>query len=88
MKFLDEIISKNEKRVPKKTDESDKHFVDWNDFNFPSFYPLVHYNPTEVEDKDKQSFVSVSLIDVNVCFDYDCCLLSGVYNHCHLRFSE
>jgi hypothetical protein len=59
MKFLDEIITKHEKRVPKKTDENDKGYVDWNDFNFPSFYPLVHYNPAEVEGSEKQSFVTV-----------------------------
>ena len=60
MKFFDEIILKYERKLPRKTEENADVYIDWTDFNFPSFYPLIHYNPPELKQKDAQDFVSVA----------------------------
>ncbi len=83
MEFLNEIIKKHEKPIPKKTDDGDQKQVDWIDFNFPEFYPLIHYNPAEIKDKEKQDFVSVCLLVADDGPDNDDRLLRSF-----LRYSD
>lgn len=63
MEVFDNWAQKYYKR-PKKiiSKDSDVIKIDWDDFNYPSFYPLFHYNIEEINDKDKdgKAFMSVS----------------------------
>ena len=61
MKFFDEILRKHELKLPRKTEENSDTYVDWTDYNYPSFYPLIHYNPANIKDLEKQKFVDVNL---------------------------
>ena len=55
MKFLDDIMKKNEKKLPKKASEGDTNFVDWQVYTHPTFMPLVHFEE-EFKSEDKKGF--------------------------------
>ena len=59
MNFLDEIIKKYELKVPRRSEENADTYIEWTDYNYPSFFPLIHYNPDEIRDKEKSHFVDV-----------------------------
>ena len=59
MKFFDEIVKKYELKIPRRNEENADSYIDWNDYNYPSFFPLIHYNPDEIRDKEKTYFVDV-----------------------------
>ena len=59
MKFFEEIVIKYERKVPRKTEDTTENYIEWTDYNYPSFYPIIHYKPSEVQEKEKQDFVSV-----------------------------
>ena len=62
MEVFDNWAQKYYKR-PKKivNKDSDTIKIDWEDFNYPSSYPLYHYNVEEInaKDTDAKSFMSV-----------------------------
>ena len=58
MKVFEDLVTKFEQPLPRKKDRSLKT-TDWNDFNFPEFYPLIHYIPDSIKDPEVRSFVSV-----------------------------
>ena len=60
MQFLEKIVKQNEKKLPKRPDDPEAFYINWEDYNYPQMYPIVHYNPDEVKDPKKQSFVSVT----------------------------
>lgn len=59
MKFLNQIIVENELKVPRKGQNGDKEGVDWTDFNYPEFYPIIRYKPAEIKELEKKEFVDV-----------------------------
>ena len=73
MKFFEEIVIKYERKIPRKTEDTTEAYIEWTDYNYPSFYPIIHYKPSEVQEKEKQDFVSVNLLES----------LLGSYSHNH-----
>ena len=59
MKFFAELVSKHEKRGPRRTEDNEKDFIDWTDFNYPAFFPVVHYKPSEIRGSEARDFVAV-----------------------------
>ena len=59
MKFLTQIVVDHELKIPRKAANDDKGGVDWSDFNYPDFYPLIRYKPTELKELERKEFVDV-----------------------------
>ena len=59
MEFLEKIVKQNEKKLPKRPEDPDASFINWEDYNYPEMYPIIHYKPEEIKDLKKQSLISV-----------------------------
>ena len=62
MEFFDNLAGKYYKR-PKKVITKDPNYkkIDWEDFNYPSSYPLFHYDKEELRDENAKNFISVTI---------------------------
>ena len=60
MLFFKNVLKENEKPLPKRPDDPDMPYTNWNEFNYPKGFPLINYNPEELTEKQKSSFVSVN----------------------------
>jgi hypothetical protein len=62
MKFVKDIRAESDEiGLPIKigNDREEAKPIDWNEYNFPKFYPLINYSPNKITDKEKQKFVQV-----------------------------
>ena len=47
MKILDDLVDYWEPHVPMRhigDDVSSDHAINWHDYNYPSFFPLIHFD--------------------------------------------
>ena len=84
MKFFDEFIKGHELKLPRKTEENSDTFIDWTDYNYPSFYALIHYKPAEVKEKDKLAFIDVLSLEFVPRFDFYIHFLRRVFDNIDL----
>ena len=70
MEVFDNWAQKYYKR-PKKivNNDSDVVKIDWEDFNYPSSYPLYHYNVEEINPKDTEAKAFMSVKDYFFLFE-------------------
>ena len=81
MKFLERFVRDNEKRLPRRPEDPDASYINWDDFNYPASYPIVHYNPEEVKDPERQSFITVRSIDSIYHIHTHLCLLCSLLSY-------
>lgn len=59
MKFFDDYLEQWEKPLPKKEEHvGEESFIEWQDYNYPFFAPLILYDKTKAM-PDRRSFVSL-----------------------------
>lgn len=60
MLFFKKFLKEHEKPLPKRPDDPDIPYTNWNEFNYPEQFPLINYKPEELSEKQKTNFVNVN----------------------------